>query len=48
MLLDLGDAAQIVEFGLRSVSPSLAQDLPDDLKPDLLTLRDRASSPAPR
>jgi uncharacterized membrane protein HdeD (DUF308 family) len=41
VLLDLGDAAQIVEFGLRSVSPSLAQDLPDDLKPDLLTLRDR-------
>jgi hypothetical protein len=40
-LFDLGDAAQIVEFGLRSVSPDLANDLPEDLKPDLLTLRDR-------
>ena len=41
VLLDLGDAAQIVEFGLRSVSPKLARQLPDDLKPDLLALRDR-------
>ena len=41
VLLDLGDAAQIVEFGLRSVSPNLARQLPDDLKPDLLALRDR-------
>jgi hypothetical protein len=40
VLLDLGDAAQIVEFGLRSVSPNLARQLPDDLKPDLLALRD--------
>jgi hypothetical protein len=41
VLFDLGDAAQIVEFGLRSVSPNLARQLPDDLKPDLLALRDR-------
>ncbi len=40
VLLDLGDAAQIVEFGLRSVSPNLAKQLPDDLKPDLLALKD--------
>jgi hypothetical protein len=40
-LFDLGDAAQIVQFGLRSVSPDLAADLPDDLQPDLLALRDR-------
>jgi hypothetical protein len=41
VLFDLGDAAQIVEFGLRSVSPELAEQLPDDLQPDLLTLRRR-------
>jgi uncharacterized membrane protein HdeD (DUF308 family) len=40
VLLDLGDAAQIVEFGLRSVSPKLAKQVPSDLKPDLLALRD--------
>jgi hypothetical protein len=40
VLLDLGDAAQIVEFGLRSVSPNLAKQLPSDLKPDLLALKD--------
>jgi uncharacterized membrane protein HdeD (DUF308 family) len=40
VLLDLGDAAQIVEFGLRSVSPNLAKQLPDDLKPNLLALKD--------
>ena len=40
-LFDLGDAAEIVDFGLRSVSPNLAKELPDDLKPDLLTLRRR-------
>ena len=41
VLLDLGDAAQIVQFGLRSVSPDLAKQLPDELEPDLLALRDR-------
>jgi hypothetical protein len=41
VLLDIGDAAEIVKFGLRSVSPNLAKQLPDDLKPDLLALRDR-------
>jgi hypothetical protein len=41
VLFDLGDATQIVEFGLRSVSPNLAKQLPDDLEPDLLALRDR-------
>jgi hypothetical protein len=41
VLFDLGDAAQIVEFGLRSVSPNLAKQLPNDLQPDLLALRDR-------
>lgn len=41
VLFDLGDAAQIVEFGLRSVNPSLADELPEDLAPDLLALRER-------
>ena len=40
-LFDLGDAAEIVDFGLRSVSPKLAAQLPSDLKPDLVTLRRR-------
>ena len=40
-LFDLGDAAEIVDFGLRSVSPKLAAELPSDLKPDLVTLRRR-------
>ena len=40
VLLDLGDAAEIVRFGLRSVSPNLAKQLPSDLKPDLLALND--------
>ena len=39
VLFDLGDAAEIVEFGLRSVNPKLAKQLPENLKPDLLTLR---------
>ena len=39
VLLDLGDGAEIVRFGLRSVSPNLAKQLPDDLKPDLLALQ---------
>jgi hypothetical protein len=40
-LFDLGDAAQVVQFGLRSVSPRVAKQLPEDLKPQLLTLRRR-------
>jgi hypothetical protein len=40
VLLDLGDASEIVRFGLRSVSPNLAKQLPEDLKPDLLALKD--------
>jgi hypothetical protein len=39
VLFDLGDAAQVVQFALRSVSPKVAKELPDDLKPQLLTLR---------
>ncbi len=41
VLFDIGDAAEIVRFGLRSVSPDLAKQLPEDLQPDLLALRDR-------
>jgi hypothetical protein len=41
VLFDLGDAAEIVRFGLRSVSPELARQLPDDLQPELVSLRDR-------
>jgi hypothetical protein len=40
-LFDLGDAAQVVQFGLRSVSPRVAEQLPEDIKPQLLTLRRR-------
>jgi hypothetical protein len=40
-LFDLGDAAQVVQFALRSVSPKLAKQLPQDLEPKLLTLRRR-------
>jgi hypothetical protein len=40
-LFDLGDAAGVVQFALRSVSPKLAKQLPQDLKPKLLTLRRR-------
>ena len=40
VLLDIGDGAEIVRFGLRSVSPNLAKQLPDDLKPDLLAFND--------
>src|ERR671922_2518572 len=40
-LFDLGDAAQVVQFALRSVSPKVAKQLPDDLKPQLLTLQRR-------
>src|SRR5919108_1413365 len=40
-LFDLGDAASVVQFALRSVSPKVAKELPQDLKPQLLTLRRR-------
>ena len=40
-LFDLGDAAEVVQFALRSVSPKIAKQLPEDLKPQLLTLRRR-------
>jgi uncharacterized tellurite resistance protein B-like protein len=40
-LFDLGDAAQVVQFAARSVSPKVAKQFPEDLKPQLLTLRRR-------
>ncbi len=40
-LFDLGDAAEVVKFALRSVSPKLAKEIPEDLEPDLVTLRRR-------
>lgn len=39
VLFDLGDAAEVVRFALRSVSPKLAKEIPKDLNPHLLTLR---------
>jgi hypothetical protein len=41
VLFDLSDAANVVQFGLRSVSPPLAKQIPSDLEPQLLTLRRR-------
>jgi uncharacterized membrane protein HdeD (DUF308 family) len=41
VLFDLGDAAEVVRFALRSVSPKLAKEIPKDLTPHLLTLRRR-------
>jgi hypothetical protein len=38
-LFDLGDAAQLVRFSLRSVSPKLAREVPRELDPHLLTLQ---------
>jgi hypothetical protein len=40
-LFDLGDAAQVVQFAARSVSPKVAKQIPQDLEPQLLTLRRR-------
>jgi uncharacterized membrane protein HdeD (DUF308 family) len=40
-LFDLGDAAQVVQFALRSVSPKVAKEIPEDLDTQLLTLRRR-------
>ena len=41
VLFDLGDTAEVLQFALRSVSPNLAKQLPEDIKPTLLTLRRR-------
>jgi len=41
VLFDLGDTAEVLQFALRSVSPNLAKQLPQDIKPTLLTLRRR-------
>jgi hypothetical protein len=38
-LFDLGDAAQVVRFGLQSVSPQLAKQIPRDLNARLLTIK---------
>ena len=40
-LFDLADAAEVIRFGLRSVSPRVAREIPDDIEPQLLTLRRR-------
>jgi hypothetical protein len=40
-LFDLGDAAEVLQFALRSVSPKVAEELPADLNPRLVTLRRR-------
>jgi hypothetical protein len=40
-LFDLADAAQVIRFGLKSVSPQIAKELPRDIEPTLLTLRRR-------
>jgi hypothetical protein len=37
-LVNLGDAVTVVEFALRSVSPRLAREIPDDLDAELLNL----------
>lgn len=41
VLLDLADAAQLVRFALRSVSPAVARELPKDLDAELVALRRR-------
>jgi hypothetical protein len=40
-LFDLGDAAEVLRFAIRSVSPKVAEQLPADLNPQLATLRRR-------
>ncbi len=40
-LFDIGDVAKLVEFGLRSVSPKVANQIPTDIAPDLARLRER-------
>jgi hypothetical protein len=37
-LLNLGDAATVLEFGVRSVSPKLGREIPADIDPELFTL----------
>jgi hypothetical protein len=37
-LVDISDAARLVDFGLRTVSPRLAKEIPTDIQPDLATL----------
>lgn len=39
--LDLSDAAELVRFAARSVSPRIAREIPQDLEPDLLKLKKR-------
>ena len=40
-LVDITDAAKLVQFGLQSVSPKLAKEIPADFDPDLAALRRR-------
>jgi hypothetical protein len=40
-LVDISDAAKLVQFGLRSVSPRVADQLPDDIEPELTKLQRR-------
>ncbi len=40
-LFDLADATQVVRFGLKSVSPQVAKEIPENIEPKLLTLRRR-------
>ena len=37
-LVDISDAATLVDFGLRTVSPRLAEEVPTDIQPELATL----------
>jgi hypothetical protein len=37
-LVSLGDAATVLEFGVRSVSPRLAREIPADIDPEVFTL----------
>ena len=37
-LVDISDAAKLVDFGLRTVSPRLAKEIPTDIQPELATL----------
>ena len=37
-LVNLGDAATVLQFGVRSVSPKLGREIPADIDPELFTL----------
>jgi hypothetical protein len=37
-LVNLGDAATVLEFGVRSVSPKLGREIPAEIDPDVFTL----------